>query len=123
MAAKDIPDTGIMPDCTEAFCTDRPAVDGICADEGKTHQLKLTRHQTYILNFCSVPRTAREIPEHIGIVSQSRARKRCIHQLIESGALEMTKPGAHCAPNQKYRTVLRKPQTAYGSGSESSPSA
>ena len=51
MAAKDIPDTGIMPDCTEAFCTDRPAVDGICADEGKTHQLKLTRHQTYILNF------------------------------------------------------------------------
>ena len=59
MAAKDIPDTGIMPDCTEAFCTDRPAVDGICADEGKTHQLKLTRHQTYILNFCSVPRTAR----------------------------------------------------------------
>ena len=79
MATKDIPDTGIMPDCTEAFCTDRPAVDGICADEGKTHQLQLPRHPTYILNFCSVPRTAREIPEHIGIVSQSVKGKKALH--------------------------------------------
>ena len=67
----------------------------------KKHQV--TKKQLDILNFCSIPRTAKEIMDRIGIQNQSRSRKRHIQTLIIEGFLEMTIPENPSDPNQKYR--------------------
>ena len=71
------------------------------------HQPKtrLTQQQKDIVNFCSVPRTAQEIMNRIGVYNQSRSRRKYIQPLIDIGVLEMTDPDRPNAPNQKYRKV------------------
>lgn len=71
------------------------------------HQPKarLTQQQKDIVNFCSVPRTAQEIMNRIGVYNQSRSRRKYIQPLIDIGVLEMTNPDRPNAPNQKYRKV------------------
>lgn len=59
-----------------------------------------------IVNFCSVPRTAQEILDRLGIYNQSRSRKKYIQPLIELGFLEMTNPDKPNSKNQKYRKVI-----------------
>ena len=73
------------------------------------HQPKaqLTQQQRDIVNFCSVPRTAQEIMDRIGVYNQTRSRKRYIQPLIDAGVLEMTDPETPNAPNQKYRKVRK----------------
>ena len=60
-----------------------------------------------ILNFCSIPRTAQEIMNRLGIQNQSRSRKRYIQALIDAGLLERTIPENPNDPNQKYRRVRK----------------
>lgn len=55
-----------------------------------------------IVNFCTVPRTAQEIMEHIGITNQSKNRKRYITALVEQGLLKLTIPDNPKDRNQKY---------------------
>lgn len=64
---------------------------------------KLTKKEEDIRNFCSVPRTAQEIMDRIGISNQSKNRQKYITSLIEIGVLERTVPEKPNAPNQKYR--------------------
>ena len=71
----------------------------------KTHQL--TKKQQDIINFCSIPRSAQEIMDRLGIQNQSRSRKRYIQSMIEDGQLEMTIPENPNDPNQKYRRVKK----------------
>ncbi len=71
----------------------------------KKHQL--TWKQQDIINFCSIPRSAQEIMDRLGIQNQSRSRKRYIQKMIEDGQLEMTIPENPNDPNQKYRRVKR----------------
>ena len=73
------------------------------------HQPKaqLTQQQKDIVNFCSLPRTAQEIMDRIGVTNQSTNRKRHIQPLIDAGVLEMTDPETPNAPNQKYRKVRK----------------
>ena len=71
----------------------------------KTHQL--TKQQQGIINFCSIPRSAQEIMDRLGIQNQSRSRKRYIQTMIEDGQLEMTIPENPNDPNQKYRRVKK----------------
>ena len=66
-------------------------------------RIKLTNKQKDIVNFCSVPRTAEEIMNRIGISNQSKNRKQNITPLVEAGYLEMTNPDHPNASNQKYR--------------------
>ena len=68
-----------------------------------TERTKLTNKQKDIVNFCTVPRTAEEIMNRIGISNQSKNRKQNITPLIEAGYLEMTNPEHPNASNQKYR--------------------
>ena len=65
--------------------------------------------QKDIINFCSVPRTAQEILDHIHISNQTKNRNRYIIPLVEAGFLERTIPETPSSPNQKYRKVKRKP--------------
>lgn len=64
---------------------------------------KLTKKEEDIRNFCSVPRTAQEIMDRIGISNQSKNRQKYITSLIEIGVLERTIPEKPNDPNQKYR--------------------
>ena len=78
----------------------------------ETHQEKplkyrLTKDQMDIVNFCSVPRSAKEILERKGLYNQSRARKKYIQPLIDMGVLEMTIPENPNDRNQKYRKVKK----------------
>lgn len=73
------------------------------------HQVtKLTAVQKDIVNYCSVPRTAQEILDKIGVYNQSRARKRYIQPLVELGVIEMTNPDKPNTKNQKYRKVKKE---------------
>lgn len=64
---------------------------------------KLTKKEEDIRNFCSVPRTAQEIMDRLGISNQSKNRQKYITSLIEIGVLERTIPYKPSDPNQKYR--------------------
>lgn len=76
------------------------------------HQVKpanvsLTGVQKDIVNFCSVPRTAKEIMDRLGVYNQSRSRKRYIQPLLDLGVLEMINPENPNASNQKYCKVRK----------------
>ena len=64
---------------------------------------QLTKKEKDIVNFCSVPRTAQEILNRMGLTQHSVNRKRHILPLVEKGVLEMTNPDNPIDPNQKYR--------------------
>jgi len=67
---------------------------------------KLTKKEEDIRNFCSVPRTAQEIMDRLGLSNQSKNRLKYITSLIEIGILERTIPDKPNAPNQKYRRKM-----------------
>lgn len=64
---------------------------------------KLTKKEEDIRNFCSVPRTAQEIMDRLGVSNQSKNRQKYITSLIEIGVLERTIPENPKDRNQKYR--------------------
>ena len=68
-----------------------------------SEKVVLTKVQKDIVNFCSVPRTAKEILDRIGISNQSINRKRHILTLVELGVIEMTIPERPNDRNQKYK--------------------
>ena len=69
---------------------------------------KLTKQQEDIRNFCSIPRTAHEIMDRLGITNQSKNRQRHIQPLLDMGVLEMTNPENPTANNQRYRRTPKK---------------
>ena len=78
------------------------------AKKRKTLKLKdLSQKQRDVVNFCSVPRSAREILERIGVINHTKNRKKYVLSLVELGFLEMTDPETPNAPNQKYRKVRK----------------
>ena len=77
-------------------------------DEKELSHPKLTKQQEDIRNFCSIPRTAQEIMDRLGITNQSKNRQRHIQPLLNMGVLEMTNPENPTANNQRYRRVPKK---------------
>lgn len=59
--------------------------------------------QKNIVQFCSVPRSAREILDHIGYAYNSTNIANQIKPLLELGFIEMTEPDKPNSKNQKYR--------------------
>ena len=70
-------------------------------------KVTLTKVQKDIVNYCTVPKSAKEIMDRIGIINHSANRKRHIQPLLEMGALEMTNPDNPKDRNQKYRKVMK----------------
>lgn len=68
-----------------------------------TKRPKITNKQKDIVNFCSVPRSSKEILNRIGVTNHSKNRQTYIMSLVEAGYLEMTNPEHPNASNQKYR--------------------
>lgn len=60
-----------------------------------------------ILNYCSIPRTAKEIREHIGKTSKSYVATSIIRPLVEQGMLDYTNKNSINARNQRYITIKK----------------
>ena len=59
--------------------------------------------QKNVIQFCSIPRSAREILEHVGYAYNSTNIANQIKPLVEYGFIEMTEPEKLNSKNQKYR--------------------
>ena len=70
-----------------------------------TKRVTLTNKEKDIVNFCSVPRTTKEILDRIGVSMHSKNRERYITSLVSAGYLQMTNPDNPTASNQKYKKV------------------
>ena len=70
-----------------------------------TPKVSLSNKQRDIVNFCSVPRTTKEILDRIGVSMHSKNRERYITSLVAAGYLQMTNPENPTASNQKYKKV------------------
>ena len=68
-----------------------------------TKRVTLTNKEKDIVNFCSVPRTTKEILDRIGVSMHSKNRERYITSLVAAGYLQMTNPDNPTASNQKYK--------------------
>ena len=77
-----------------------PNTSDECPD---THQMKLTNKQKDIVNFCSVPRSSREILERVGVKYHNSNIKRYVTELVDAGYLERTIPDNPFDMNQKYK--------------------
>ena len=73
-----------------------------------TPKVSLSNKQRDIVNFCSVPRTAKEILDRIGVSMHSKNRERYITSLVAAGYLQMTNPENPTTSNQKYMKVTTK---------------
>ncbi|MCE8474890.1 AAA family ATPase [Bacteroides sp. AF18-33] len=71
--------------------------------DSDTRRPQITNKQRDIVNFCSVPRSSKEILERAGVTYHSKNIQTYIMSLIEAGYLEMTNPEHPNASNQKYR--------------------
>ncbi len=79
----------------------------IASSESEQPHIKLSQKQKDIRNFCSVPRTAKEIMDRLGLTDFYNNRKRyIIYDLVEAGILERTIPDKRNNPNQKYRRKM-----------------
>ena len=68
----------------------------------------LTSVQKDIVQFCSIPRTAKEIMDHIGYYNNSKNMTAYVKPLLGMGYLEMTEPDKPNSKNQKYRKVRKE---------------
>ena len=68
---------------------------------------KLDGTQKNIIQFCSLPRSAREILDHIGYSYHPTHIAKFIKPLLAMGYIEMTEPEKPHSKNQKYRKVQK----------------
>ena len=73
-----------------------------------TPKVSLSNKQRDIVNFCSVPRTTKEILDRIGVSMHSKNRERYITSLVAAGYLQMTNLDNPTASNQKYKKVNKR---------------
>ena len=73
-----------------------------------TKRVTLTNKEKDIVNFCSVPRTTKEILDRIGVSRHSQNRDRYITSRVAAGYLQMTNPDNPTASNQKYKKVNKR---------------
>ena len=87
--------------------------DGVEETEDKTRVVRipykqLPSVQKDIIQFCAIPRTAKEIMDYIGYYNNSKNMTTYVRPLLEMGYLEMTEPDKPKSKNQKYRKVRKE---------------
>jgi ATP-dependent DNA helicase RecG len=68
----------------------------------------LNDRQKAIIAFCMIPRSRREIFEHINLAWQTKHFNRYIKPLINCGLLVLTQPDSPSSPTQKYVVATKK---------------
>lgn len=77
--------------------------DILSSDLDTKQHFKLNNRQKDVVNYCTIPRSSREILERIGVTNHTKNREKYINVLVDAGYLEMTNPDNPNASNQKYR--------------------
>ena len=77
--------------------------DTLLPDLDTKQHFKLNNGQKDVVNYCTIPRSSREILERIGVTNHTKNREKYINVLVDAGYLEMTNPDNPNASNQKYR--------------------
>ena len=97
-------DTDLAAD-HDTFVEDHDTIHSYHDTNHDTKRVPLTNKQKDIVNFCSVPRTSREILERAGVVYHTKNIAKYITSLVAAGYLQMTNPENPTASNQKYKKV------------------
>ena len=92
----------------DTFVEDHDTIHSYHDTNHDTKRVPLTNKQKDIVNFCSVPRTSREILERAGVVYHTKNIAKYITSLVAAGYLQMTNPDNPTASNQKYKKVNRR---------------
>ena len=100
-------DTGLRHSDTD-LATDHDTIHSYHDTNHDTKRVPLTNKQKDIVNFCSVPRTSREILERAGVVYHTKNIAKYITSLVAAGYLQMTNPDNPTASNQKYKKVNKR---------------
>lgn len=87
--------------------TDLDANSDTFGNDSDIKRPKITNKQRDIVNFCSVPRSSKEILERAGVIYHSKNIQTYIMSLVDAGYLEMTNPEHPNVSNQKYRRSKR----------------
>ena len=95
-------DTDLATD-HDTFVEDHDTIHSYHDTNHDTKRVPLTNKQKDIVNFCSVPRTSREILERAGVVYHTKNIAKYITSLVAAGYLQMTNPDNPTASNQKYK--------------------
>ncbi len=69
---------------------------------------KISNKEKDIVNFCSVPRSAQEILDRVGVTNQSRHRKKYIQPLVDAGYLKPLTSENGGTKGQKYVKVTKQ---------------
>ncbi len=67
---------------------------------------ELSERQKEVLAYCMIPRSSRDILEHIGLANHTKNRDKFIINLVDKGLLNRTVPESPKSPLQKYVTVV-----------------
>ena len=92
----------------DTFAEDHDTIHSYHDTNHDTKRVPLTKKQKDIVNFCSVPRTSREILERAGVVYHTKNIAKYITSLVAAGYLQMTNPDNPTASNQKYKKVNKR---------------
>ena len=79
--------------------------DGVEEVEVRIPYKLLSSVQKNIIQYCSIPRTAKEIMDHIGYFNNTKNMQNFVKPLVSMHFLEMTEPEKPRSKNQKYRKV------------------
>ena len=97
--------TGSINTDHDTFVEDHDTIHSYHDTNHDTKRVPLTNKQKDIVNFCSVPRTSREILKRAGVVYHTKNIAKYITSLVAAGYLQMTNPENPTASNQKYKKV------------------
>lgn len=105
--------SGGEPIFTEAdvFTTVIPLSEAATATVGPTEELdprEQDKEQVMIqdlIQFCSVPRSRKEMQEFVGLAGRRNFSKKYIKHLLSAGKIEMTVPDKPNSRNPKYQKV------------------
>ena len=100
-------DTDLATD-HDTFVEDHDTIHSYHDTNHDTKRVPLTNKQKDIVNFCSVPRTSREILERAGVAYHTKNIAKYITSLVAAGYLQMTNPDNPTASNQKYKKVNKR---------------
>lgn len=98
-------DSDIFPSDSDTFSSDS---NTFSSDSNTIKRPSLTNKQKDALNFCTIPRSSKEILQRVGVSYHTKNIEKYINSLVDAGYLEMTNPENPNASNQKYRKIIKK---------------
>ena len=72
-----------------------------------TERESASKYKTEIVSYCLIPRSVREIAEHLGLKDTKNVRRH-LRPLLETGKIKMTMPDKPKSQYQKYVTARNK---------------